>query len=352
MAACYPDRVMNAPDGSRHRSDAERAAGPGDFPEAAPLGERVAFAARCALLALSPYGSRPWRLTASGETLELAALPARRLLAGDPEARALFVTCGAVLFTLHCALRRVGLEAEPIGLPGAREPLAGAEPTPLVRLRVSESGPCPPAERVMAEAIALHHAWHGRFDPAAPSARLIEAIQAHARAEGAWLGVIDEPRGRAALTAVVVAAERRCFADARFRAEFMHWQATQRNTPGGDPLRHPQLGGLGEFARPFLLLHDPGPPGDLLGGAPLLAVLGTDEETPAAWLAAGQGLQRALLWARAAGLWAQVLHAPMVMPETRLAVAHEIDRNYPALLLRLGRLPAHSPHAGDAIVDG
>jgi hypothetical protein len=333
---------MNAPDGSRHRSDAAPVPDPGAMLEHAPLPERVALAARFALLVMSPYGTRPWRLSATGDTMELAALPGRRLAIADPDGRALFAACGAVLFTLRCALLRFGLSTEPLWLPGAGQPLSGSEPVPLVRLRVTESAACPPTERVMFDAIGLNHAWQGRFDPAAPSARLVDAIQAHARSEGAWLGVVDEPRGRAALCAIVVGAERRWLADRRFRSEFMYWQSIQRQQPGGDPLLQSRLGGLGEFVRPFLMLHDPGPPGDLLGGAPLLAVLGTDEEWPMAWLAAGQGLQRALLWARAAGMWAQVLHAPMVAPDTRLAVAQEIDRNFPLMLLRFGRLPTQA----------
>jgi len=324
---------------------------PGAFPAQGSLGEQVAFAARHALLAPSPYGSRPWRITASGNSLEVSVLPARRLLAGDPDGRALFVTCGAVIFTLRCALLRHGLGARVQWLAPDASDLAGSTPVPVARLRVEPGAACPPTERVMYDAIGLHHPWRGRFDPTAPSTRLIEAMQAQARDEGAWLGVVDDPRGRAAITGVVVAAERRCLCDRRFRAEFMHWQAMQRQMPGGDRLSRASLGGFGEFARPFLVLHDPGPPGDLLGGAPLLAVLGTDHEDPAAWMAAGQGLQRALLWARAAGVWAQVLHAPMALPEARLAIAQEIDRNYPSMLLRMGRLPAASP-SSEAVILG
>lgn len=343
---------MNAPDGLRHRPDAASVPDPGAAAQPASRADRMALAARCALFALSPYGSRPWRITTSGDELELAALPARRLSVADPDGRAMYVSCGAVLFTLHCALLRFGLSAEPTWRLGALRPSDGTEPLPLVRLRVAEAQGYPPLERVMFDAIALRHPWQGRFEPTEPSARLIDAMQAHARSEGAWLGVIDEPRGRAAIVAAVVQAERRCLGDRRFRAEFMHWQAMQRMAPGGDPLIQPQLGGAGEFACPFLVLQDPGPPGDLLAGAPLLAVLGTDEETPQAWLAAGQGLQRTLLWARAAGLWAQVLHAPMVMADTRLAIAQEIDRNYPAMLLRFGRLPAVAPGPSATILHG
>ena len=186
---------MNAPDGSRHRSDAAPVPDPGAMLEHAPLPERVALAARFALLVMSPYGTRPWRLSATGDTMELAALPGRRLAVADPDGRALFAACGAVLFTLRCALLRFGLSTEPLWLPGAGQPLSGSEPVPLVRLRVTESAACPPTERVMFDAIGLNHAWQGRFDPAAPSARLVDAIQAHARSEGAWLGVVDEPRG-------------------------------------------------------------------------------------------------------------------------------------------------------------
>jgi hypothetical protein len=71
--------------------------------------------------------------------------------------------------------------------------------------------------------------------------------------------------------------------------------------------------------------------------SPALAVLCTEEDTPPAWLAAGQALDRALLRARAEEVWASFLNQPIEVPELREKLREAIGRScFPQLLLRLG----------------
>jgi hypothetical protein len=76
---------------------------------------------------------------------------------------------------------------------------------------------------------------------------------------------------------------------------------------------------------------------ELADASPLLAVIGTDGDTPADWLAAGQALQRALLTAAAAGLQASYLNQPIQVTALRPRLA-ELCRTAgsPQLLLRFG----------------
>jgi len=69
----------------------------------------------------------------------------------------------------------------------------------------------------------------------------------------------------------------------------------------------------------------------------VLAVLGTDTDTPADWLAAGQALDNLLLRARVEDVWASFLNQPIEVPHLRSQLAEIIGREgFPQLLLRMG----------------
>jgi hypothetical protein len=75
----------------------------------------------------------------------------------------------------------------------------------------------------------------------------------------------------------------------------------------------------------------------IAAGSPALAVLGTTEERPEAWLRAGQALARVLLTARAADVWASFLNQPIEVPALRPRLRDLLGlEGHPQLLLRLG----------------
>jgi hypothetical protein len=71
--------------------------------------------------------------------------------------------------------------------------------------------------------------------------------------------------------------------------------------------------------------------------SPALVVLGTAEDSPAAWLRCGLALSTVLLRARAAGVWASFLNQAVELPAPRRELARLIGApGPPQLLLRLG----------------
>jgi len=75
----------------------------------------------------------------------------------------------------------------------------------------------------------------------------------------------------------------------------------------------------------------------LAAGSPVLAVLGTDADTPAAWLTAGQALMRVLLQACRQGMSASFLNQPIEVAELRPRLREVIGcPGFPQLLLRMG----------------
>ena len=82
----------------------------------------------------------------------------------------------------------------------------------------------------------------------------------------------------------------------------------------------------------------------LAEGSPVLAVLGTEGDTPADWLAAGQALAKVLLRAQAEGVSASFLNQPVEVPELRPQLRDVIGRTgFPQLLLRMGYGPEVRP---------
>lgn len=79
----------------------------------------------------------------------------------------------------------------------------------------------------------------------------------------------------------------------------------------------------------------------LAEGSPLLAVLGTETDDDAAWIAAGRALSRVLLAATAGGISASFLNQPIEVAALRPRLAEIAGKDgHPQLLLRFG----HGPH--------
>lgn len=155
---------------------------------------------------------------------------------------------------------------------------------------------------------------------------LTERLVAEARDEGVSLCVSGEER--AAVAGLIAEGDRIQMADTRFRRELAAWIHPNRSRTR-DGMRGYAFG-FGE------LMSHAGPLAirsfDLGGGqaardrelaerSPLLAVLLTESDDPAAWLATGQALQRVLLRARAAGVWSSFMNQPIGVAELRPACA-------------------------------
>jgi len=315
-----------------------------NFPSGSSNAERLQFCLNYAVLAPSCYNTQPWFFRLTGAALELFADRSRRLPVADPDGRALVISCGAALFNLRCALRFFGLQPKVTLLPWLKEgdPLSSSE-VPLARIELDGAMACPASERALFQAIRRRRSYLGAFDPAPVSQSLIDAMQQQARSEGAWLGILEDHDTKAELAQVVAQADRLQLTQRRFRTELAKWTRRGARLVPPMPTGALQLGPHGEFAMPFGAFLDPRLSGqsetDLVESTPLIGILGADGDTPLDWLRSGQALQKTVLWARAAGVWASFLNQPIARPDSRIRIAHVLDRNYPMLLLRFGRVP-------------
>lgn len=309
-----------------------------DFPRQGTISEQLEFLLGYAVLAPSSHNTQPWRFHVCGDAVEVYADRTRALPVVDPRDRELLISCGAAVLNLRLAMRRFGLADAVTAFPDRDDP-------DLVAI-VHAGGACEPSveDLRLFAAIPARRTHRGDFARRAVPAEVVAGLRAAADAEGAWLATIDDPRTRGAVAELARQGDRVQFADPEFRDELAGWV---RPNWSGEPDGMPGYAfGIPDVVSPFapaavsaLNL------GAVWGGrsrqavenAPVLAVLGTPRNGPAAWVSAGQALARVLLHARAEEVYASFLNQPCEVPLLRLRLRTLLDTDgWPQLVLRLG----------------
>jgi len=318
------------------------------FPAGGEAAEKLRFALGYAVLAPSGHNTQPWLFRVAGGVVSLYADRTQALAVVDPDDRALVISCGAALFNLRVALRRFGYRDD------ACEPLPDPDDADLLaRIRLVEGAPASPEEIALFEAIPNRRTTRAAYEPRDVSVELQRDLEADAAREGAWLHLAAGAERRT-IADLIAEGDRAQMADKRFRRELAAWvhPNRSRSTRGmrgygfgfGDLMSHagPLVIrtfdiGKGQAAKDH----------ELAERSPLLAVLGTEHDSPPAWLAAGQAMQRILLHAVAHDLTSSFLNQPVEVDALRPRLAQTIGRSgdHPQLVMRLGHGPEveHSP---------
>lgn len=312
------------------------------LPPEAGLEQAVRWAVAHAALAPSEHNSQPWsfRVRLSGGTAQLDLLldPGRRLPVVDPTLREAVLACGAALLNLRLALAGAQLPATVTPCPDP------ARPDLLARVQVdgrtddAES----PDGAALRRAIALRGTHRGPFEATDLPADLVARVQAEAVREGA-LAVVVPAAAREALLQLTCEAERTLWTDGSFRREAASWfrdnAADQRD---GVPGYAYGMGALRSWLQPTLERSAGRAPWsfeDLARAgrdAPVLVVVGARNDGRPATLAAGSGMQRLLLRARAERAGASYLNGGLHVPALRAQLGVLIGMPAPQVVLRLG----------------
>lgn len=304
------------------------------------LSEALDRAVAQAVLAPSPHNSQPWRFVVRDASLDLRADRDRALPIIDPDGRELTMSCGAALFQLSTALRAASLDVSVERLP---------DPTDrdlLARVGVRPGSPPTEDERALAEAIPWRHTVRAPYLGVELPEDFIARTRQDAEAAGAWLVALSGESARVALIALVMEAHHRQWSDPRFRRELASWMRPDASGAQDG------LFGLGDGADfgervtpPATRLLDAGPNDeardlDLASVSPLLMILGTDGDSPAHWLRAGEALDRVLLRAESEDIAAAFLNQPVEVPALRRWVGDLAGRGgFPQAILRMGYGP-------------
>lgn len=292
-----------------------------------------------ATLAPSVHNTQPWRLRRSGSVLEIHADWDRRLRVLDPRGRQLLISCGCALFNARVALAAAGYEASVERLPDPEQPgllarLTSAEP----RVPEATIGWLDPV-------IELRHTNRRPFADESTPRDVVDALVAAANNEGAELFPITEPEHRIATARLSREADRLEAVDPAYRAELRAWTSGDPDRLDGLPLASVHGGGTGPPNEPAIRDFDVDGMGWMhpetrTGTNQCLLLLGTQQDTPAAWLRAGEALEHVLLELTRRGYVASPLTQVIEVASTNARLREELQLTmYPHILLRVGRAP-------------
>ncbi|MEI7030876.1 Acg family FMN-binding oxidoreductase [Streptomyces pratensis] len=308
-----------------------------------------------ATAAPSMHNAQPWRLTYSrgAGMFTLRADHDRTMPAADPTTRALHIGCGAALFNLRVSAAHLGLSPSTALLPVPSDPALLAH----VHLHGTTGGgpggaPGPPRTaadtglRELHGAIRERHTSRYPFDDDLPVPPEVRGLLGEAaRLEGAHFSFLSATHLET-VRDLVRDAEGYDRGDPAREGEQRHWT---RNTHHEAP-----VDGVPDYAfgpadasgravnRDFAgTTPVPGRARVLFEDRPQLAVLSTTADRPAAWLRAGQALERVLLTATLHGVASSFLTQPLEWDDLRWLLREPVlGKGHAQMVLRLGYGPA------------
>jgi nitroreductase len=315
------------------------------FPDAETMADKLRFFVSYAILAPSSHNTQPWRFQLTDNRIDLYADRTRALPVMDPDDRELFMSCGAALYNLRLAMRHFGYTDTVVLLPDPNSPDL------VARVDVTWPGRATGEEHDLFWAIPRRRTNRFIYTSQPVPVIVIKRFETIARAEGVTFHVVRGDDRRHAVADLIAEADRIQWADKRFRRELAAWLHPERHhSRDGIPGHATSVAELVAYSGPFLLRTFDWGRGQaakdrqLATGSPLLAVLETEQDTPTAWLEAGQALERVLLQACAAGLAASYLNQPIEVTDLRQRLGALVDvAGFPQLLLRMGYGPEVEP---------
>ena len=296
----------------------------------------------------SVHNTQPWLFRVSGDHIEVRSDPTRQLPQADPDGRELRICCGAAAFNLALALRLRGVQPQV-----AIRPAAHPEAEAVVR---STGGDEPSLDDwLLGHAISTWRTHRQPFLDAPVPAVHRTALCDAAGQENAGLLLIEDPAQRQQMIDIITAAHRDQQASAPYRAEFGAWTGGSAPRPDGvpvtasGPIPEPQdLLPFRDFGQSRAVRRADG---SEFESAPVLAILVSAADGPAAQVRAGLALQRVLLTATSLGLGVSFFSQPIEVPARRAQLQELVGGRTPHAVLRLGLRSPQSPTVRRRIED-
>jgi len=313
----------------------------GELPKEANTPAEISrFVVEAAVHAPSVLNTQPWWFSTGENEVSVHADVERRLRVADPDGREMMISCGAALFTVRVALRYLGFVPKVRLLPDPDLPNL------VARISWGEQTPPVEYERQLFAEVPRRRTHRGGFDPEPLPSGLLSALRDEAAREKATLRIMGDEGQRAALAAVVEAADYALRLDSARVHEESKWApppGSQRRDgvpatayPARPERTEPQFPSR-DFAHGHGWGLPPAGQGTVPRAAGVVAVLTTVTDSPEDWLNAGQALQRVLLLASSCGVAAAIHTQPLELPQLRDFIRIQLCGGaFPQMVLRLG----------------
>jgi nitroreductase len=301
--------------------------GPDQHQAQAALAAAVEFAG----LAPSIHNTQPWHWRLTGPVLQLRAERQRQLSVTDPHGHLLLISCGAALHHACTALAAEGWQAEVRRFPDHDEADLLAA--------VTVTGAVPASTEAMraVHVLRIRHTDRRPVSDIPMTDYSLDAVAAAAAAAGASLHRLHHD-DVIELAAVADRAQEIEITDPEWQAELAYWAGGVRADGTGVPdsaipdqpvastVPGRDFGHRGTM--PVSAGHD---------GAAVYGVLFGPDDSPGAWLRAGEALSAAWVAALEQGLSIVPMSAAVEIPATRQSLRHILGNvAEPYLALRLG----------------
>ena len=282
-----------------------------------------------AATAPSVLNTQPWSFDVRDHTIDLYADTDRTVERIDPIGRQLTISCGAALFNMRVTAAHLGRAIEVSPFPDS------AKPRLLATVKVGPHIHTGSPDASLQPAIRRRHTHRRAFSRRRVPGAIVSELAAAARLEHAAMFVMSR-RERPWLLDLIALSDAVLVDDPGYDRDLARWtDGNPRRYDGIPPSSFGTASVSGSppmrdfaHANPRISVARQRYPAD-----PCVAILSTEQDTPTAWLNAGQALQRVLLLATIRGLSASFLNQPLETADIRREL---FAFGHPQMILRLG----------------
>jgi hypothetical protein len=308
-----------------------------------------------AMLAPSVHNTQPWRFTLSADGLDLYTDRSRQLGVLDPTGRQLCLSVGSALLNARVSLAASGCASTVQRFPdSSRSDL-------VARIQIVGDEAVDPALAALDPVVELRQTNRRRFAADPVPEDLVAALVAAAAAEGARLHPVVRSEDREGLARLSQKADVEQISNPAYRAELRAWTSNDpARLDGVRAAAVPHVDGSAGDDVPIRDFDSQGAgwlPGKTESSASqCLLILGTDDDSPQAWVHAGEALERVWLEITRAGFVASLFTQVIEVAALRVQLRDELRLGMqPHLVLRVGRAPITASsmrrHVSDVLDD-
>jgi hypothetical protein len=316
------------------------------YPSGASLEKRLRFILNYALLSPSSHNSQPWLFALNKSKIELYADRSRALPVVDPQDRELLISCGSSLYFLQLALRHFGfslnIETVVSKIPQKSALLA------VIHFHEKGSSQLNPDEEKLFKAVPNRTTNRNKFENTPVPQGVLETVKESINRFNCWIHLADDLESKRNLVKMISEGDKIQWQNKTFRQELSNWiHPNYSNYKDGLPGYSQGMGDFVSYFAPLVVrTFDLGgniaaKDEELSNGSPILAILGTTDDTPLDWFTAGQSLAELLLILASHGISASFMNQPIEVKELRTQLGEMIGKKgYPQMLMRMGYGPS------------